>query len=241
MKGKYILLLFVVLSFESLHAQKEELDKHCHYKVGEIVEYLNESIKEVSVTSYPSIIDENGIIVPDFETDFSHYKYTIWFKEGELTGSSDLGRDSGGLYTFVSKINKDGLATEKIYSSSFDTINVILCEYDDVGNCVLEKFLTSDRKTIELYKKYFYDNLGRVVLIKHYKSNGDVAYKRAISYNEKGNVVSKNSYIYEDDNIDILYRETNYYIYDNSGNWIWKYIYMQDKLEWISVRKITYY
>jgi len=241
MKRTIFFISIIAFSCGNIFAQTKKNEQKYHYSVDEITEYLNGSIKKVSVTSYPPKIDANGIITPNLESDLDYYQYTVWYEEGENTGTSDLGRNSGGAYKFASKFNEDGLIEKMIYYGFGDTINIVLCEYDENNNRVLEKNYSPDMKTLEFCERYEYDDDGQVVLIKSYAPNGEVLHKQVFAYNEKGNIVAMHYYTYNEGELETLSKETYFYIYDDSDNWIWKYIYWEDNLEWIAVRKITYY
>lgn len=238
----FIVIPFLAICILSIGSPSDTTKRFkSEYQVGNIISRLNGQVKSIVEYMYPYTTNESGMIVPDFSEKNPWYHHTVNFNQDGTKEFSDIDRFSGGLNIEYISHDENGNVTEMIHYYGNDTTNFVICEYDEINNLILEKYLSPSRDKIEILEKYKYNESNCIILTKSYSPNGEVFFKNQYSYDSDNNLVSWDAYAYENNVLKSHYTETFFYVFDDYQNWIYKYRYINSELDNIELRKIEYY
>jgi hypothetical protein len=137
------------------------------------------------------------------------------------------------------KLNRMGLPTriETLISAQRSSRFTSTYKYDVRGNQTEYIYYNSAGKRTN-FRKYQYSSKNRLIKSLNYNRNGTLSSFYTVSYNTKGDIITKKFF----DSSDVLYRTESYtYKYDTKGNWTRRIKSIDGKPSEIHSRTIEYY
>ena len=213
------------------------------YKYNEVEWKLNGKVKSVTSRSYFQYKIENGFIGIDAESEGTHSKHYICFKQN---GEQDWNDFSPWRYHIGTKtITTDSIGRplveirHSLQCGQF--YDILIWEYDDHKNMSIQKSYDTVNQ-LNSFTKYYYDANGNLTSYKKCKPNGDTRLKRHWLYDSNSNATAYYSYNYQDGVLTSEEYEYYFYIFDDFQNWIMKYTYdANNTLSSITTREIEYF